>query len=161
MKHYLINTETLEIATEPVGGNPVLRRRGELPEINEGIPEPWAYVPDLPRPEIDTDTQTYDGRVVTLDGYGWRFRDLTPDEIEARKPGVQPITKLTLMNRLHAMEKWDTFKAILAQAPAIVQDSWTLAQDIRSDDPLFVANAEGFRAALELTEDEFHQLLTL
>jgi hypothetical protein len=84
MTHYLINTETLEIATEPIGGNPVVRRRGELPEINEGLPEPWAYVPDLPRPEIDTETQTYDGRVVTLDGYGWQVRDLTEEEIAAR-----------------------------------------------------------------------------
>ena len=73
---------------------------------------------------------------------------------------AEGVTKLTIKRRLDALGKWETFKAILAQAPEVVQDEWTLAQEIRADDPMFTANRDAFRDALELTEEEFETLLT-
>ena len=77
-----------------------------------------------------------------------------PDEIP-----VEGVTKLTIKRRLDALGKWETFKAILAQAPEAVQDEWTLAQEIRSDDPIFAANRETFRTALGMTNAEFDAVL--
>ena len=73
---------------------------------------------------------------------------------------VMGVTKLTIKRRLDALGKWETFKAILAQAPEAVQDEWTLAQEIRSDDPMFTANRDAFRTALGLTDEDFDKLLT-
>lgn len=72
---------------------------------------------------------------------------------------VAGVTKLTIKRRLDALGKWETFKAILAQAPEAVQDEWTLAQEIRADDPMFIANRESFRTALGMTNAEFDALL--
>lgn len=72
---------------------------------------------------------------------------------------VAGVTKLTIKRRLDALGKWETFKAILAQAPESVQDEWTLAQEIRADDPMFIANRESFRTALGMTNAEFDALL--
>lgn len=73
---------------------------------------------------------------------------------------VAGVTKLTIKRRLDALGKWEKFKAILAQAPESVQDEWTLAQEIRADDPMFTANRDAFRDALGMTEEEFEGILT-
>lgn len=73
---------------------------------------------------------------------------------------VAGVTKLTIKRRLDALGKWEKFKAILAQAPEAVQDEWTLAQEIRADDPMFTANRDAFRDALGMTEEEFEGILT-
>lgn len=75
-------------------------------------------------------------------------------------PIVTEISKLTLMERLVALDKWDLFKTILIQLPALEQDAWNLAQSIRSDHPLFPAHAGTFKSALSLTDEEFTALLT-
>ena len=77
---------------------------------------------------------------------------------DAEPPEIIGVSKLTIMRRLGA--KWSTLKAILASLPDDVQDAWNLAQEIKSDDPLFVANSAFLQAALELTEEEFTALLT-
>lgn len=68
------------------------------------------------------------------------------------------VSKLTIMRRLG--DKWPTLKGILSQLPELVQDAWLLAQEIRSDDPLFADNAEFLKSALNLTDEEFTALLT-
>ena len=92
-----------------------------------------------------------------ITGSGYR-----PGEIEPPAPPVPPApriqTKLTIMRRLDAMGKWPTFKAVLAQLPEIVQDSWALALDINESDPLFAANREALIAALGLTGAEIDSL---
>lgn len=70
------------------------------------------------------------------------------------------MTKLTLMRRLQAIGKWSLFKDILGQMPEEVQDAWSLAQGISKDDPMFLANADAFKQAFELSDDEFEALLT-
>jgi len=122
------------------------------PKLPEG--EAWVTVEDRPEPGENQRVE----RELTAEKYGWRVIDLSPEEIAARNP-VRPVTKLTLMNRLLALGKWETFKAILASQSTIVRDAWALAQDIRSDDPLFAANREVFRTALGLPEEEFDELL--
>jgi hypothetical protein len=82
------------------------------------------------------------------------------EEIETLKnpPVTAGVTKLTIMRRLG--DKWPVLKAILAGLPEAVQDAWTLAQEIRSDYPLFVANSDFLKQALGLTDAEFAALLT-
>jgi hypothetical protein len=120
--------------------------------------EAWFKIED--RPDYDPETARIE-RVLdeTLLIDGWRVVDLTPEEI-AQRNRPKPITKLTIKRRLEALGKWETFKAILAQSPESVQDEWTLAQEIRADDPMFSANKESFRLALGLTEQQFNELLT-
>lgn len=79
-------------------------------------------------------------------------------ELEARKPRVQGVTKLTIMRRLG--DKWPTLKAALSSLPEIVQDAWSLAQEIRADDPLFVEFRPQLMALLEMENEEFNALLT-
>lgn len=125
----------------------------DLPPLPSG--EAWVVVED--RPAIDHDRQRL-VRVLTTDRDGWDVVDLSPEEL-ADRHNPQPVTKLTIKRRLDALGKWEVFKAILAQAPEAVQDEWTLAQEIRADDPMFTANRDGFRTALGLTEDQFQKLL--
>lgn len=72
---------------------------------------------------------------------------------------AEGVTKLTIKRRLDALGKWETFKTVLAQAPEAVQDEWMLAQEIRSDDPMFIAHADIFKTGLDMTEEEFQNLL--
>ena len=39
-------------------------------------------------------------------------------------PQPRSVTKLTIMQRLDALGKWEVFKAILATLPPIAQDAW-------------------------------------
>jgi|DEB0MinimDraft_6_1074348.scaffolds.fasta_scaffold03993_4 Asp-tRNA(Asn)/Glu-tRNA(Gln) amidotransferase C subunit len=96
-----------------------------------------------------------------------RVTELAGELAKVMTNGGQPtdmpakgVTKLTIKRRLDALGKWETFKAILAQAPEAVQDEWTLAQEIRADDPMFTANRDAFRDALGMTEEEFEGILT-
>ncbi|HKJ90666.1 MAG TPA: hypothetical protein VJ960_06000 [Oceanipulchritudo sp.] len=162
--YHLITTAPVALApnSRPTGLPLRMSRPDDMTveQVNEGMPDGYKYVPDLPRPEIDSNTQRLDRAAPTLDGYGWLAVDLTDEEIEARKPPIRPVTKLTLMRRLSELGKWQTFKALLAQLPEEVRDAWDLAQDIRSDDPLFVSNADSLKASLELTDQQFEDLLS-
>lgn len=95
-----------------------------------------------------------------------RVTELAGELAKVMTNGGQPtdmpakgVTKLTIKRRLDAIGKWETFKSVLAQAPEAVQDEWTLAQEIRADDPMFIANRESFRTALGMTNAEFDALL--
>ena len=80
-------------------------------------------------------------------------------ELEAvpEEPVVLGVSKLTIVRRLG--DKWPTLKAALSTLPEIVQDSWLLAQEIRSDDELFLAYGETLKELLELSDEEFNALL--
>ena len=73
-------------------------------------------------------------------------------------PAPRTQSKLTIMLRLDAMGKWANFKAVLATLPEIVQDAWLLAQDIREDNPLFVANKPALLAAITMTDAQLSSL---
>ena len=78
-------------------------------------------------------------------------------ELEA-VPAVGGVTKLTIMRRLG--EKWPTLKVALLTLPEIVQDAWLLAQEIRADDELILTYGETLKGLLDLTDEEFTDLLT-
>jgi hypothetical protein len=114
-------------------------------EIGNPKADLWAERP--PAPPYDLATQI---AVWTKDAE-WTIIDIEPQ--------VHAITKLTLMRRLDALGKWGAFKSIMAQMPEVIQDAWDLALEIKSDDPLFVANAEYLKEALDLTDEEFESIL--
>ena len=118
-----------------------------------------AWVSVLDRPEHDPATQKLVPFPIT-DGIGYTVEDLTPDEIAARIPAPEPVTKLTLMRRLDDMGLWEQFKSLLTQLPPITQDAWALAQDIRKDDPILVQYGATIQSALGLTDEQFDSLLT-
>lgn len=155
MTHQLITLDPLARVTSPVGEFPPRRSKGDPAEWT--APPGHAYVPILPPPDYDSATHRIE-RHLTDEADGWQVIELTPEEIEARKPQPEGVTKLTIMRRLGP--KWPTLKAILASLPEDVQDAWTLAQEIRSDDPMFLANAGFLKTALDLTDAEFTALLT-
>jgi hypothetical protein len=66
------------------------------------------------------------------------------------------ITKLTLKERFDALGKWEAFKAVLTSLG--LWDDFILAQDIRTDHPLFIAHAAALKVALELTDEQFATL---
>lgn len=160
MTHQRIFLSPLARITRPHGPHDGVPVRWEAPDAMDLPPLPsgeaWVVVED--RPSFDPATQRLE-RVLTTERDGWRVVDLTEEELESRNRPA-PVTKLTIKRRLDALGKWETFKAILAQAPEAVQDEWSLAQEIRSDDPMFTANRDAFRTALGLTEEEFEGILT-
>lgn len=71
---------------------------------------------------------------------------------------ISGVSKLTIMRRLG--DKWPTLKAALSSLPEVVQDAWSLAQEIRADDPLFIQYGPQLKQLLGLTDDQFDSLLT-
>lgn len=78
-------------------------------------------------------------------------------ELAGKPESTGGVTKLTIMRRLG--DKWPILKAVLSALPELVQDSWTLAQEINATDPLFLAYKSELQEALGLSEDEFDALL--
>lgn len=148
-------------ATRPKwDGKPIIYEGENPPTLDEG--QAWFEIHERPIAGVDFDPQTQRiERVLDpeLLRDGWIIVDLTPEEIEALQPRPQPVTKLTIMQRLIEVGKWEAFKAILSQAPPIAQDAWLLAQDIRADDPIFISFADAFKAGLDMTEEQFQALL--
>jgi hypothetical protein len=116
-------------------------------------------------PDYDPATQRLSSIADHIDGATYvrgavEAVSLTAEEIAAvAAAAITEISKLTLMRRLSALGKWSAFKTLLAQLPETTQDAWTLAQAIRADDPLFAANAQTIKAALNLTDEQFDALL--
>ena len=83
-------------------------------------------------------------------------------ELQGQPRPTGGVTKLTIKRRLDALgpEKWPTLKAALSTFPESLQDEWTLAQEIRFDDPMFESNAAAFKVLLDLTDEQFTALLT-
>lgn len=158
MTHHLINTETLTLATAPVGGNPVIRRIGTLPQINEGLPDGYAYVPDLPRPDYDAETQRIE-RELTPTSYGWRIVDLSAEEQAAIQQAKIP-QEVTRRQMLLALLQLPTpitraeIRAMLATEEALVE--YEEAQTFRRDHPL--VNALAY--AKGLTSSDLDNLFT-
>lgn len=164
MKYQRVFLEPLRRFTRadltPHDGIPPTWDREILPSLPDG--QDWFEIHAQPIAGEDYDPATQRiARVLNpiTKRDGWQVIDLTPEEIAAAKPKPQPVTKLTIMNRLVGAGKWEAFKSILSQAPAIAQDAWLLAQDIRSDDPIFIAHADIFKTGLDMTEEQFQSLL--
>ena len=87
-------------------------------------------------------------------------RPVTPDEI-ATAANVTPartISKLHLTRRLRDLGKEDQFWALLTAQPVLYRE-FILAQELRTDDPMFTSQAPQLKAALGLTDDQFNSLL--
>lgn len=91
---------------------------------------------------------------------GWR---LAPEaecaglpEAAPLPPKLMPVTKLMIMERLG--EKWPVLKAVLSTMPEMVQDAWTLAQEINPNHGLFLEHKAALQAALGLSDAEFNGL---
>ena len=139
-----------------------LATRQDMHEINSGAllkrgddqgiaPDGFSYIENQDKP---APVEGYRwARLLTSDLYGWEQVALPTPE-----PVIQPVTKLTIKRRLDTLGKWQLFKAILA-ADENMGDEWAIAQDIRSDDPMFVLNKAALKLALDLTDEEFEALL--
>lgn len=152
-----IKIEPLGRMTKPNSahdGIPVLWY-GENPP---GIPfenEKWVPVEERPTPGENQRII----RELTTEKDGWKLVDLTPEEISERdRP--EPVTKLDIMKRLVALDKWTTFETILSGADSLTRSAWELALEVRADDPFFVSNKELFKAGLGLNDEEFDALLS-
>lgn len=133
--------------------------------ISEGIPAtmpPFVSAVEISDADADTVSQGFAAypRVIyfLIEGELLTLAQKVAREEELKTIGSRVQTKLQLMYRLDALGKWETFKAVIATMPAIVQDAWTLAQDIKEDDPLFSANKEALQQALGLTEEQISGL---
>ena len=104
--HYLINAETLALATEsPDGVHPITRAVGDPTKFT--APEGYAYVSDVDQPPYDASTETIE-RDVKADEYGWIKRNLTAKEITARRPVAKtpfPVGVGTIEERLTRLER--------------------------------------------------------
>lgn len=101
-------------------------------------------------------------------GFSARFHMVLANDTEdaVKAFGLRPApplpvcsaSKLTIKRKLEAMGKWEVFKAVMLSMPATVQDEWALAQEIREDDPLFLANRDALVAALGITPEQLDGL---
>jgi hypothetical protein len=81
----------------------------------------------------------------------------TPRTPPPGPPVPRTITKLTLKSRLDAIDKWTDFKTACITLGA--WDDFLMAQDVRTDNPLFTAAAPQLKASLNLTDAQFDVLL--
>jgi hypothetical protein len=68
------------------------------------------------------------------------------------------LSKLTLTRRLREMGKEDAFWAVLDASP-VLRREWLSSQVVRTDDPMFTANAEDLKDAIGLSDVDFAALL--
>lgn len=171
--YYQTDSDTGEIATGP----------------HEARIDPRSQLPLYPRGAVlDPPPQVEPGYAAVWDGTGWTVQEdhrglagwvhdepttITelgplpegwsdaPPVIPEPEPSpiIHEVSKLTLMERLVALDKWDLFKTFFIQLPELTQDAWNLAQAIRSDHPLFLAHADYLKSALSLTDEEVNDLL--
>ena len=73
---------------------------------------------------------------------------------------VRVISKLAIRRQLREWGKEDAFESLLDGFPHARTD-WNDAAELKSDDPLFVANRDAFKAALTLTDEQFTALMNL
>jgi len=91
-------------------------------------------------------------------------RPVTPEEIEAaaltapETLSVRTLSKLVLTRRLRVLGKEDAFWAILDNDPVLYRE-FILAQEIRTNDPMFTVQAPQLKAALGLTDEQFNDLV--
>jgi hypothetical protein len=89
---------------------------------------------------------------------------VTPEEIEAAALTAQEpvkactLSKLVLTRRLRDIGKEDAFWAILTAQPILYRE-FILAQELRTDDPMFTSQAPILKAALGLTDEQFTNLI--
>jgi hypothetical protein len=102
--HHLITLDPLALSPSHVGGHPRTRSAGDPATFNQGLPDGYAYVPDLPAPEFDSATQAIE-RQLTATEYGWTVRDLSEEELEARQPRPGPVTPRQFWLALYASDE--------------------------------------------------------
>jgi hypothetical protein len=71
---------------------------------------------------------------------------------------VRSVSKLSIRRKLRLISKEGKFDEMLDLIPHARTD-WNDAQEIRTDDPLFVDNKAAIMAFLDITEDQFYELL--
>jgi hypothetical protein len=90
--------------------------------------------------------------------------EVTPEQITAAALAATPaqpvrtLSKLTLTRRLRDLGKEDAFWAILTAQPVLYRE-FILAQELRTNDPMFTAQAPQLKAALALTDEQFTELI--
>ena len=157
MKHVLIQLEPLQLTTTNINGFPQYREVGDPTTWRS--PEGYIYVPVLAEPQEEPATGKVWVRNLTATEYGWVEADL--EEVNNAYNGfeITGVTKYTIMKRLQYLGKWMTFKGVLSTLPEEVQDAWSLALEIKPDDPMFVENKPALCAVLELTEQQLDDVL--
>lgn len=124
-----------------------------LPPLPSG--EAWVPVEDRP---THGENQRVE-RELTAEKYGWRVVDLTPEEIEARKPEARGVDQLTIMARL-GDQKAEILEGLIAQLPIQARMSWQFSPQIRITHPLIAETKPILLQALSLTEQELINILT-
>lgn len=109
--------------------------------------------------ERDETIEARENTIVTLQAQLEEAREALA---EARRLPVVPsagVTKLTLMRRLLALEKWAEWKSLLGQLPELVHDAWQVTTAVHADDPILVEYGPAIRQALALSEDQWAALM--
>lgn len=115
--------------------------------INTGNPKADTWIERPAPPAFNPDTQS----ITWTRNAEWEIIELPPV--------VYTFSKLSLMRRLDSIGKWEMFKELLMQLPEIVKDTWDLASEIRSDDPIFTAYSDAIKLGLNLSEEEYNTII--
>lgn len=78
--------------------------------------------------------------------------------VKVRPAPARTLSKLTLTRRLRDLGKEDAFWTILTAQPVLYRE-FILAQELRTDDPMFTSQAPQLKAALGLTDGQFNALI--
>lgn len=149
-----------------------------LPEEIEPTPPRLVATPDAPHPQVEILSVDAASGVATfqwLNGNGVpvssgvsiaRFtpaEDVTDAELASAittpAPEPQPvrtISKLVLKQRLDALNKWVDFKHLLEGSG--LWDDFIIAQDLRTDHPLFTQYQATFLSSLDISPEQFNTL---
>ena len=101
----------------------------------------------------------YQGQVTTAKDEGIRWNFAT-GEYEPIPAPVRTISKLVIRRQLREWGKEAAFESVLDSVPHARVD-WDDSLELRTNDPLFAANKDAFKAALGLSDEQFTSLLAL
>jgi len=124
------------------------------------VPDGGASVSDLYHPDIVAALVPVPTGVTVEQGYLWDGEAFAAPPAPAA-PVPESVTKLQLVRALRQTEHKAAFDAALNVAPADTQEDWSLAVEIRRDDPLVASFASELDVSSADVDDLFRLAATL
>jgi hypothetical protein len=150
--------EPLMLMTLPVDGHPPTRSGGDIEQHNQGLPDGFTYLPNLPCPAHADDEVPE--RLLTAESYGWTVRPMTAEEMAATARKVWP-TVADFWAEFSDGEKLAILGSDIGGIVLLREELRMWRGEVWSDDPRVQQGLGGLVAVGILTTERREEILEL